>query len=59
MNKKYLLILGMKKIHRTLKITVTLDQQLYQGDALLQEVQARVACLLPLSPGADHDLALL
>ena len=31
-----------------LKITVTLDQQLYQGDALLQEAQAHVACLLPL-----------
>ncbi|KAB0352674.1 hypothetical protein FD754_017531 [Muntiacus muntjak] len=43
------------KIHRTLKITVTLDQQLYQGDALLQEVQARVACLLPLGRRLDQS----
>ena len=42
-----------------LKIIDTLDEQLYQGDALLQEIEAHVACLLPLSPGADHDLALL
>ena len=57
--RNILSILGMKKIHRMLKITVTLDQQLYQGDAVLQEIQAHVACLLPLSPGADRDLALL